>query len=69
MFSGKQRILLSYLLFDPYVQSWRSPLRALLDMLDFIIFLVLQNDRKLMWQKQQQVGSYMACAPFVNLVQ
>ena len=22
-----------------------------------------------MWQKQQQVGSHMACAPFVNLVE
>ena len=22
-----------------------------------------------MWQKQQQVGSYMACAPFVNLIE
>ena len=22
-----------------------------------------------MWQKQQQVGSQMACAPFVNLVE
>ena len=22
-----------------------------------------------MWQKQQQVGSHMACTPFVNLVE
>ena len=28
----------------------------------FYRFLILQNDRKLMWQKEQQVGSHMACA-------
>ena len=32
-------------------------------------FVNLQNDRKLMWQKQQQVVSHMECAPFVNLVE
>ena len=26
----------------------------------FYRFLILQSDRKLMWQKQQQVGSHMA---------
>ena len=31
--------------------------------------LILQNDRKFTLQKQQQVGSHMACAPFVNLVE
>ena len=25
-------------------------------------FLIVQNDRKLMWQKEQQVGSHMARA-------
>ena len=28
----------------------------------FYLFLILQSDRKLMWRKQQQVGSHMACA-------
>ena len=28
----------------------------------FYRFLILQNDRKLMWQKEQQVGNHMACA-------
>ena len=35
----------------------------------FYRFLILQNDRKLMWQKQQHVGRHMACAPFVYLVE
>ena len=34
----------------------------------FYWFLILQNDRKFMWQKEQQVGSHMACAPFVKLI-
>ena len=34
----------------------------------FYWVLILQNDRKIMWQKQQQVGSHMACAPFVNFI-
>ena len=34
----------------------------------FYRFLILKNDRKFMWQKQHQVGSYMPCARFVNLV-
>ena len=38
-------------------------------MAKFYIFLILQNDRKLMWQKQQQVRSHMACAPFLILVE
>ena len=29
--------------------------------------LILQNDWKLVWQKQRQVGSHMACTPFENL--
>ena len=35
-------------------------------MAKFYWFLILQKDRKLMWQKQQQVGSHIAFAPFVN---
>ena len=35
----------------------------------FYWFLRLQNDRKFMGQKQQQVGSHMACASFANLVE
>ena len=31
-------------------------------------FVILQNDQKFKWQKQQQVWSHMACAPYVNLV-
>ena len=40
-----------------------------LEFIKFYWLLILQNDRKLMWQKQQQVGSPMACAPFLNLVE
>ena len=36
-------------------------------MAKFYIFLILQNHRKLMWQKQQQVRSHMACTPFLIL--
>ena len=35
----------------------------------FYKLLILQSNQNLMWQKQQQVGSHMACTPFVNLVE
>ena len=35
----------------------------------FYWFLTLQNDWKLMWQKQQQLASHMACTVFVKLVE
>ena len=52
------------------VKIWNSPqCPAEFRNSKFYWFLILQNDRKLMWQKQQQVGGHMACAPLVNLVE